>query len=243
MLDRWYRTLRLPITIEQFRQLPRNPAYKYEYFGEQAWLSPRPKTFNALLDLPQRLAVDSVTAHGETITLRPLSSSDWAELPELFAAAFGQVPPFSALTDEERLEAARECLEQTHSGGDGPLIEGACFVAEEADSDLPLGAILITLIPRREEGEPWSGEWEETPTTESGRRLLGRPHLTWIFVAPLYARHGIGSALLDRSVAALRDMGYSDLASTFLLGNESTMLWHWRNGFRVLPHPWSLRGK
>jgi hypothetical protein len=31
------------------------------------------------------------------------------------------------------------------------------------------------------------------------------------------------------------------LASTFLLGNESSMLWHWRNGFQLLQYPGSRR--
>jgi hypothetical protein len=26
-----------------------------------------------------------------------------------------------------------------------------------------------------------------------------------------------------------------------MLGNESSMLWHWRNGFRLLEHPGSIR--
>jgi hypothetical protein len=30
-------------------------------------------------------------------------------------------------------------------------------------------------------------------------------------------------------------MGYKELASTFLLGNDPSTLWHWANRFRVLP--------
>ena len=33
----------------------------------------------------------------------------------------------------------------------------------------------------------------------------------------------------------------AELASTFLLGNESSTLWHWRAGFRCLPYPGSMR--
>ena len=32
----------LPLTTEQFWQLPRHPAYKYEYFDGAVHLSPRP---------------------------------------------------------------------------------------------------------------------------------------------------------------------------------------------------------
>jgi hypothetical protein len=48
-------------------------------------------------------------------------------------------------------------------------------------------------------------------------------------------------ALLDAVVRALASLGYSELASTFLLGNESSTLWHWRTGFRLLSHPGSMR--
>ena len=60
------------------------------------------------------------------------------------------------------------------------------------------------------------------------------PHLTWIFVNPWTARQGVGSALLDAVVRGLRSEGYDRLGSSFLLGNDSSTLWHWRNGFRLI---------
>ena len=47
MQDEWFRGLELPLTWEQFHELPRNAAYKYEYFEHRAWLSPRPKFYHA----------------------------------------------------------------------------------------------------------------------------------------------------------------------------------------------------
>lgn len=241
MLDNWYRTLHVPMSLDQFHQLPRNPAYKYEYIDGQAWLSPRPKTFTALLDVAPR-PVEPLTSRGRPIEVRPIADADWPRFPKLFAAAFELVPPFAALSDDERLQASTECVAQTRRGGDGPLIGRASFAAVDPTDDRLLAAILITLIPKRDEGDSWDGEWPEPPATESAQLLLGRPHLTWIFVPPHWARRGLGSGLLDRSVNALHEMGFADLGSTFLLGNESTMLWHWRNGFRILPNQWSLRG-
>ena len=63
----------------------------------------------------------------------------------------------------------------------------------------------------------------------------------WIFVAPMLAGQGIGTALLRAAVAELRTLGFSRLASTFLLGNHSSMLWHWRMGFRLTAYPFSRR--
>jgi hypothetical protein len=36
-------------------------------------------------------------------------------------------------------------------------------------------------------------------------------------------------------VNSLLDMGFKELFSTFLLGNSSSMLWHWRNRFQLRP--------
>ena len=155
----------------------------------------------------------------------------------LFAAAFRHVQPYASLSDEERLAAARECLEQTRSALDGPVIEPACFIARGDSPQRIIGAIMITLIPREREGDWWTARWDEVPVTEDARRLLGRPHLTWVFVVPTWPGRGLGSALLAQSVSALRSLGYVDLATTFLLGNDASVLWHWRNGFRLLPYP------
>jgi hypothetical protein len=55
------------------------------------------------------------------------------------------------------------------------------------------------------------------------------------------ARFGIGSALLGHATNALLKLGYTELASTFLLGNESSTLWHWMNGFRLISYAGSYR--
>ena len=39
MCDEWMPFIQLPLTIEQFRQLPRNSAYKYEYLNKMAYFS------------------------------------------------------------------------------------------------------------------------------------------------------------------------------------------------------------
>jgi GNAT superfamily N-acetyltransferase len=83
--------------------------------------------------------------------------------------------------------------------------------------------------------------WVEPPPPDWLGRGLGRPHLTWIFVGPWHAEHGIGSALLAAATQRLLAHRYRELASTFLLGNDASLLWHWRNGFRLLPNPISPR--
>jgi GNAT superfamily N-acetyltransferase len=225
-------SLELDLEPSQFRQLPRHPAYRYSYLDGSAWVTPRPRYYHALLDL------HSLPRHeAPGVALRPIGPADWDQLPAVFAASFRDQQPFCGLDDEARRDAARRCLEQTRGGHDGPWVEQASFVAEG-----PLvGAALVTLLPDTDLTGWDSFHWEQSPPPDCIARGLGRPHLTWIFVAPTHAGRGVGTALLHAAGRALLGLGYVDLATTFLVGNDSSMLWHWRAGFRLLPHPGSRR--
>jgi hypothetical protein len=242
MLDDWFSTIRLALSRKQFHQLPQNAAYKYEYWNKTAWLSPRPKFYSARLGLHPHLgaAPAEVEAHGP-IGFRRLEVADWQRLSRLFAGAFNRVQPFASLSERRRLECARACLKHTRQGNDGPLIEPACHVAYGQDNLRCVGAILVTLIPLVDLNEIWSMKWPGDPPPNCVEDRLGRPHLTWIFVGPWDAGHGIGSALLAHASRALVELGYTELVSSFILGNTSSMLWHWRNGFELLPYIGSMR--
>lgn len=124
------------------------------------------------------------------------------------------MPPFATLSNDLRLEAADDCVRRTRSGADGSVLESACFVATDQSQAARLeAAIVITLIPGQNRGG------------------AGRPHLTWIMVCPWRWGHGLGRGLLGSAATLLWDLGYRELASTFLVGNERSALWHWRNGF------------
>ncbi|HTU21275.1 MAG TPA: hypothetical protein VMG10_24690 [Gemmataceae bacterium] len=240
MCDEWMPRLELPIAFEQFQQLPRNAAYKYEYFDERAWLSPRPRYYHALLEMGP-WAERPLEGASRKAKLRPLRAADWEGLVPLFSAAFNRQQPFCGLDGERALAAARKSLEHTHSGGDGPWIEQASFVATNGDAGPEVGAILVTLLPDRDPSGWYSYHWKEPPPPDALARRLGRPHLTWIFVSPFDAGQGVGTLLLSAAVRELLALGYQQLASTFLIGNDSSMLWHWRSGFRLLAYPGSWR--
>src|SRR5438093_552326 len=130
MCDDWMTGLRLPLTFEQFHQLPRNPAYKYEFFDGTACLSPRPKYYHAVLEFEPPPALEKADTE---VLVRPLAETDWEKLAPVFTGAFRGLPPFNHLEDEPRAAAARKCLEHTRQGGDGPLIGPACFTASLPD--------------------------------------------------------------------------------------------------------------
>jgi hypothetical protein len=242
MLDRWFSVIKLPLSLRQFHRLPHNSAFKYEYFSKAAWLSPRPKFYNARLVLRpwQDTPLSEVDAQ-EPITFRWLEDDDWPRLSRLFAASFHRVQPFASLSDRRRLEASRECLKHTRDGGDGPLIRPACHIAVSRDHGQPIGAILVTLIPPVDLDHFWSMSWKTPPPVDCVEQRLGHAHLTWIFVGPWHAGYGVGTALLAQASRGLIELGYTELVSSFILGNDSSLLWHWRNGFELLPYAGSRR--
>jgi GNAT superfamily N-acetyltransferase len=242
MLDHWFSVIKLPLSWRQFHRLPENPAYKYEYFDDTAWLSPRPKFYHARLDLHGRKdeLTDEVDAQ-DTVIVRRLEDCDWPLLSRPFAAAFRRVQPFASLSDRRRLAAARDCLKFTREGGDGPIVHTACHIALSDRSQHPVGGILVTLVPPVDLDDFWSLRWKTPPPPDSVESRQGHAHLTWIFVGPMHAGYGVGTALLNRAAQGLLELGYSELITSFILGNDSSMLWHWRNGFQLLPYAGSKR--
>jgi GNAT superfamily N-acetyltransferase len=239
MCDEWMDGIQLPLTIEQFHRLPRNAAYKYEFLSGTAYLSPRPKFFHALLDLAP--LAERPLPDAASVVLRPVVAADWEGLVPVFSGAFRGVVPFASLEDGPRRDAAARSLSFTRDGGDGPWIARASFVAEDGEDARPVGAILLTLLPD-EDPSDWSAfHWKEPPPADCLERGVGRPHLTWVFVNPMEAGRGVATALLNAAARELLAMGYRQLASTFLLGNDSSVLWHWRCGFRLAAYAGSRR--
>jgi hypothetical protein len=243
MFDQLFSVIRLPLNGKQFHQLPRNPAYKYEYFDNAAWLSPRPKFYGARLTLrrPAEGLSEEIEVHNARIRFRPLADHDWPRLSRVFAGSFHRVQPFESLSDRRRLEAARDCLKNTRAGHDGPIIHPACHVAISEKDGRPIGAVLVTLVPPVDLDDFWGLRWKSPPPADCVEQRMGHPHLTWIFVSHWFAGYGVGSALLAHASSGLIELGYTALISSFILGNESSMLWHWRNGFDLLPYSGSRR--
>ena len=151
MLGDWFRCLELRISFAEFERLPHHPAYKYEYLGGRAVLTPRPRYQRAVLRLTAFSRPTSRSSLLAKVDFLPLQAGDWTCLPDLLAAAFRSVPPLAALSDELRLTAAQECVQRTRAGSDGPAVEPACFVAVDPGQARRLeGAVLITLIQKRD---------------------------------------------------------------------------------------------
>jgi GNAT superfamily N-acetyltransferase len=239
MCDEWMRALTFPMPIADFHKLPRHPAYKYEYFDGAAQLTPRPRHASLRVGLAPLLARAAAPCD-DGVTLRPVSADDDEPLAHLFAAAFHATQPFASLDDDERLRAAGACLDKTRTGGDGPWLRRASFVAEHERLGRA-GAIFVTLLPGGDPLDADSLYWPSPVPEALWDTCPGQPHLTWVFVHPWLRQRGVATALLRRAATTLRDAGHAELWSTFLVGNDTSLLWHWENGFELLPSLMSRR--
>ncbi|WP_437202812.1 GNAT family N-acetyltransferase [Planctomicrobium sp. SH664] len=237
MLNDWFAELKFELPWETFRGLPRHPAYRYEYRAGTVSIRGNPRYYHALLDLqclPKQPA--GLRESFGPLSFRSVTEQDWPPLRLLFAAAFEDHVPFQQ-ADSHRLEqAASRLLQRLRSGEDGPLVSAASIVALKPDGTVA-GASLITLVPAGDLTDFTHEEWGSPAPPDAEKQCWGRPHLTWIFVAPHCRRQGVASALLRQSAEGLRTAGYSTLASTLLLGDHTSLLWHWKQGFRLLSYP------
>ncbi len=233
MLPDWFLPLEFDLAWEAFLKLPRHPAYQYEYRAGRVRLESRPRLFHALLDL----SGETTLTESSGLAARPVAAKDWPALRFVFVRAFGRTAPLRHLDDLTRRQATEQLLDATRSGRDGPLIPSASLVHCD-DQNSPAGACLITLLPAGDLSDFTDPNWTAPPPNAPGSGQ-GLPHLTWIFVDPARQRRGLGAALLHQASAELRKLGYSRLASTFLLGDHASALWHWRQGFQLVSHPGS----
>jgi GNAT superfamily N-acetyltransferase len=259
MLDDWFRTVRLNLTIDEFHRLPRAAGYKHEYFGDQAVLTPRPRNGYAALDLGRFRPLEADAEELRDVTVRPIADGDWELLGPLCGGAFHRVPPFSTLGDDERSAAGADCMAYVRRGGDGPVVREASVVATDAKDGKPWGALLVVMKPPGYRDDPWrrSGR-RRGNTADAGEANTGgdeeadvaaavpaggegQPHVDWVFVSPCVAGRGLASTLLARTVDVLRAAGHACLTSSFMIGNGESMAWHWRNGFELLTYPGSMR--
>ena len=251
--------IRFPASWETYERIPNHPGWKWEYFGGEVVATPRPKSHYCVKSFGEGDPLDAVppdlrdaeTDGGDPVSVRRLADDDWDALPALLVRAFCRTAPFAQMPEGRASEVAAECMANVRAGKWGPLIGPASLVVEGVPSlrrfeddaaPEPLGVVLVTAYRPSGDDDPLF-EWRpaQDPPADWLDASWGRPHLTWAFVDFWDARHGLGTRLLTDACRALRDLGYGELTSTFLMGNDRSAFWHWRNGFRLLTGPYSMR--
>ncbi len=229
------------MTLESYERLPRHPSYKLEYWGGQLRISPRWRSHCFFLELrpPEECPrVDDL----RVAAIRSLVAGDWETLPVVLADAFRDSPPLGMLGDRRRVCAARDWLLSTRDGCEGPLVEPACVVAVDPEDDSKvLGALLVTLMVPK--ARSWYARLRNAVDPQPPDLAEGREQsqMSWIFVRPGASGRGVGTALLAAATRTLWKSGFRELASATHCGNVSSLVWHWRNGFQLLPNPDSVR--
>lgn len=238
---RFFRRLSVPMPFDTWRKLPRFPTHKNEYWDGSARYTPRLNSCDIYLDLarwtPPRHDHESYSRRMR-VAVRRLKDEDWDKLPDTFHAAFHHQQPLASWHDAPAARAARCAMKWTRSGGDGPLVRHACFTAwilpvdDTSRDEVLAGAAIVTLVPFH---HLRSAPAEAASPHPERRDAAVAAHLTWVFVRHRLQRHNLGTLLLGDVVSALREGGFRWLSSTCLLDNAGSLLWHWRNDFRLPP--------
>ncbi|MEW4490449.1 hypothetical protein AB1L42_20355 [Thalassoglobus sp. JC818] len=236
MLNDWFQDINCEMSWATFQKLPRHPAFRYEYLSGRCRVTPRPQYYHARLPLESWEPISKDIVEREAVVVKPLSEVTCDDLHDSFIQAFARTVPFHQLSEAERQRAAAELIERTFSGSDGPFHRDSSHVLRDRHSRDILGASLITLLPSEDLEHFDHPGWRTSPPTDAAETDWGFPHLTWIFVASSRQRRGLSSCLLDATVSALKDRGDKTLLSTFLLGHDQSLLWHWKMGFQLMSH-------
>lgn len=237
MLNDWFLDLTLKMSWDEFQLLPRHPAFRYEYRSDQCQISSRPIYYHARLSIQQSLFNQTADSSLSCFEIcEDLTEEDWNDAAVLFGAAFSRSPPLFQHSSEFRQIAAARILKRTRTGQDGPWVAGASWVIREARGGKILGVSLVTLLPSDDLSGFRDHAWNIDAPSNAVEMGWGFPHLTWIFVDPRFSRNGLGQALLLKTAESLQHLGYTTLFSTFLLGNDASLLWHWKMGFKLLSH-------
>jgi GNAT superfamily N-acetyltransferase len=202
------------MSLAEFRLLPRDPGWKYEYFDEMAYVSPRWRVATV------RVGVDSRPLESP-LPSRRVMASDREGLAAAYVAAFADSVEYCDVPLDGIASSARKNIRDFHAGDRGEALPASCVAVDEAAEDpveVVAGAALLT------------------------RPKDGCPLLDMLFVRPRWQRRGLADALVSWSLRELLAQGEATLRSRYLLANEPTRAWHQHFGFTVEPDPDGAEG-
>lgn len=140
--------------------------------------------------------------------VRAARRSDRRALLRLFVDSFREVAEYAGYPRASYLNSARKAINGWYAEAPGNPWRKAASVAE-------VGGVIIAAAL----------VWPD--------RSL--PLLQPLFVHPTYQRQGWGTAVVDRLVGVLTDLGAATLTSKCHLGNRWSLAWHAKYGFREIP--------
>ena len=202
------------MSLAEFRLLPRDPGWRYEYFDKMAHVTPRARFATV------RVGVGSRPLE-PPLPLRSVVASDREELRAAYVAAFADSVEYCDVPPEGISRSARENIRDFYAGDRGEVLPSSCVAVDDAAEDpveVVAGAALVT------------------------RAEDGCPLLDMLFVRPRWQRRGLAAALVSWSLRELLAQGEATLRSRYLLANEPSRTWHQHFGFTVEPDPDGAEG-
>ncbi len=192
------------MTIEEFKRLPRKPGWKYEYWHNQAHISPAHRCIESIVEV-KPLPVNS------PCRIRPVETSDEPRLIPLYLTAFRDTIEYCDWKPEKIETSAINNIKDFFIGKWGrPLAasRAAVCVKTNGGEEYIIGAALIS------------------------EKQDGQPVLDMLFVAPPWQRKGVASFLVSAAINELNIIGYKKLKSSYHPGNEASSAWHQNFGFK-----------
>lgn len=207
------KSVHLPMTIEEFHRLPHRLGWKHEYYGGKAHITPAHTAVStASLPVTRRKVAPPCP-------LRQPTPDDLDGLVPAFYAAFADTTDYCDMEMQAIVKSGQRVLEGFFDGERGRPLPASRLALESAvdDGDKIVGAALLV------------------------EKSNGSAFLDLLFVIPEWRRRGVATALLGDALNALHDEGYPELSSRFLLGNETSRVWHHHFGFVDQPDHFSAR--
>jgi GNAT superfamily N-acetyltransferase len=196
------RSQHIAMTLEEFELMPRKLGWKYEYWADQAHISPRHHAVTTAVEIrPRPLNVPW--------NLRAVAPKDEPSLISGYLAAFKDTLEYCDWAVEEIAASARAAIQDFFAGKRGkPLPSSRLAVVSQGGTghDLVIGAALLV---------------------EANEAAL----LDLLFVIPEWQRQGVATALASATVNDLYHVGVKTLKSRYVLGNNESRTWHQQFGF------------
>jgi RimJ/RimL family protein N-acetyltransferase len=203
------RSRHVAMSLEEFRLLPLELAWKQEYWNGQAHFTPRFCVVHASVATAPRQAKAPVV-------LRPAVESDEPELVRCFQEAFADTYEYCDYKPEDFVRSSRDCLRHFFAG-----LFHRC---------LPASRAAVAPPAQGQAGAIVGGALALSQTEEKDWALLDM-----VFVAPSWQRRGVATALVSAVLTELHATGWGRLVSRYQPGNAASQAWHQRFGFRDEP--------
>jgi len=201
------RSQHIPMSWEQYEQLPPHPGWKHEYWDGVAHISPR-----------SRFAVVRIDVHPRPfrspLELHALGAADETSLTSAYLDAFRDTVEYCDWEEDAIARSAAENVREYCAGRRREPLFACSFLARDPTQDESEAVVGAALLIRTEDR---------------------RPMLDMLFIRPRWQRRGLATALLSGCLEELHRREEPILRSRYHLANEASLAWHREFGFTEEP--------